>query len=146
MFENITRKFYAHDNSVDAEPAVAAAEVHSSPKNKFYADSEEKFLKRVVVYACSTGLNNPRKMYYDPDGVIPVCPDEAFDLFIKNLMIIGISALDGTTYYTPSSMMLDNGGYKFIIYDEGSVVSVFSSSNSTTETRPHTDDPDPGAV
>lgn len=145
MFENITRKFYAHDNSVDTKPAVAAVEVNSSPKNKFYADSEEKFLKRVVVYACRTGLNNPFKMYYDPDGLIPVCPDEAFDLFIKNLMVIGLPVRDGIAYCAPSSTISIDGGYKFTIYDEGSVVSVFSSSNPIIGT-PHTEDPDPGAM
>ena len=79
-------------------------------------------------------LGDPLKMYYDPDGLIPVYPDEAFNLFIKNLMVIGlpsITGIDGFRYFTPSSMVFDEGGYKFTIYDEGSVVFVYSSSNQT---------------
>ena len=144
MFENITRKFYAEGaDAAGEEPTPAgdpidqtsAVEVHATPKKtRIYADSEEKFLKRVVVYAYKATLGDPLKMYYDPDGLIPVYPDEAFNLFIKNLMVIGlpsITGIDGFRYFTPSSMVFDEGGYKFTIYDEGSVVFVYSSSNQT---------------
>lgn len=57
---------------------------------KYYADSEEKYLKSVLLYAITNEVDGESitQAYYDPDGNKPVYNDDMpwEDMFIKGLI------------------------------------------------------------
>lgn len=68
--------------------------------NKTFADSEEKFLKRVIVYGHSDNA-----LYVDEAHTTKLSKDDALNLCVKGLMVVHMDE----TYYNPV-LFKENGG------------------------------------
>lgn len=95
---------------------------------KYYADSEEKYLKGILVYPVEDETDNQLYMFYDPEGEKPVYAKDALNLFNKGLMVL--YAPGGGVYERPLTATIDDEhqvyGFAFPDY---SVLSRFPSSN-----------------
>lgn len=107
LFNNIGRRFYYTNTDGNGGSLPEGDTPFNLQTNKFYADSEEKFLRSVILYVKTTtedyGITQIMRLYYDKDCTSPVRPDDLLNMFLK--VKIGVinygthGSHAGTIYY-----------------------------------------------
>jgi len=140
MFDNIGRRFYS--------PATGGGTVFPEgnvpfnlQSNKFYADSEEKFLRSVILYSKTQidadGITQITSLYYDKDCTNPVRPDDLLNMFLKvKIGIIKYGSNGGTIYYPVGIVNVDYDPSGIgLVMPDGHMAAAFFDSTNASETE-----------
>lgn len=88
---------------------------------KHYANSEEKYLKSVVIYADA----DDGHLFSDSAKSVKLTKDEVMNLFMKGMMVIAYS----DEYYHPAHLKLDSGAALVTVMNDTGNLSFYSAEH-----------------